>query len=59
MQPAIARRMRVDSERVTVHCGHHVISFSRHGMIEPKEDGYYYNQTRFISRFGVTSEAGP
>ena len=48
--------MRVDSERITIHCGHHVLSFSRHGMVEPKEDGYYYNQTRFISRFGLTSE---
>ena len=57
MQPAIARRMRVDSERVTVHCGHHVLAFSRHGMIEPEDDGYYYNQTRFISRFGLTSES--
>ena len=57
MQPAIARRMRVDSERVTVHCGHHVLAFSRRGMIEPEDDGYYYNQTRFISRFGLTSES--
>ena len=51
--------MRVDSERVTIHCGHHVLSFSRHGMIDPDEDGYYFNQTRFISRFGLTSEGKP
>ena len=51
--------MRVDSERITIHCGHHVLSFNRHGMVEPKEDGYYYNQTRFISRFGLTSEGKP
>lgn len=48
--------MRIDSERVTIHCGRHVLAFSRHGTIEPKEDGYYYNQTRLISRFGLTSE---
>ena len=49
--------MRVNSERVTVHCGHHVLAFSRRGMIEPEDDGYYYNQTRFISRFGLTSKS--
>ena len=24
-------------------------------MVDPKEDGYYYHQTRFISRLGLTS----
>ncbi len=55
MQLASARRLKVDREQVTTHCGRHVVALDRHGRIEPALDGYYFNETRFLSRFDLRS----
>jgi hypothetical protein len=55
MNLAIARRLRVDPERVRAHCGRHILSLNRQGLIEPEKDGYYYNATRFLSRFNLST----
>ena len=40
---------------MTAHCGVHVLELNRQGLIEPAGDGYYFHQTRFLSRFALTS----
>lgn len=55
MEPAFARRLRVDPERITAHCGRHIVALNRQGRIDPAKDGYYFNQTRFLSRFDLRS----
>ncbi len=56
MNLAAAHRLRVDPERVTAHCGLHVLELNRQGLIEPSSGGYYFHQTRFLSRFALTSD---
>ena len=58
MELAYARRLRVDPERITAHCGRHIVALNRRGWIEPASDGYYFNHTRFLSRFELRSGDG-
>lgn len=56
MKSAGIGRMKLRPERLTIHCGHHVVCVNRHGLIQAPSDGYYLRQTRFISRFELSSE---
>ncbi len=56
MKLAIARRLRVDPEQVTAHCGEHMLALSRQGLIDGSKDGHYFRQTRFLSRFGLSAQ---
>ena len=55
MKLAASRRLRVDPERVAAHCGVHVLELNPRGLIEAASDGYYFHQTRFLSRFALAS----
>ena len=55
MDLAVARRLRIDPERITAHCGLHVVALNRHGRIDPGSDGYFFHETRFLSRFDIRS----
>ena len=55
MEFAVARRLRIDPQKITAHCGLHVVELNRQGGIEPGSDGYFFRQTRFLSRFDIRS----
>jgi glycogen debranching enzyme len=56
MRPAPINRLRLDPEKTTIYRGHHVLVTDRHGQIKSEQDGYYLQQTRFLSRFELLSE---
>ena len=56
MKLALARRLRVDPEQLMAHCGEHMLALNRQGLIDASKDGYYFRQTRFLSRFGLSSQ---
>ena len=55
MTPTRAGRITVDPDRISVYRGPHILAVDRKGTINPKSDGYYFRQTRFISRFSLSS----
>ena len=55
MELAVARRLRLDPQRITAHCGLHIVKLNRQGRIEPGSDGYFFHETRFLSRFDIRS----
>ncbi len=59
MNLAFAHRLRVDPEQTTAHYGRHVAVFNRQGLMKRDADGYYFNQTRFLSGFDIRSGGKP
>ena len=55
MELAVARRLRLDPQQITSHCGLHIVTLNRQGRIEAESDGYFFHQTRFLSRFDIRS----
>ncbi|HEY3719348.1 MAG TPA: glycogen debranching N-terminal domain-containing protein [Roseiarcus sp.] len=53
MKPETLNRLRPDPETATIYRGHHVVVMDRDGLIASDEQGYYLQQTRFLSRFEV------
>jgi hypothetical protein len=45
MQPASAHRLKVDRERITAHCGRHIVALNRRRRNKPARDGYFFNET--------------
>ena len=59
MNLAFAHRLKVDPEQTTAHYGRHVAVFNRQGLMKRDADGYYFNQTRFLSGFDIRSGGKP
>ncbi len=55
MELAVARCLRLDPQRIAAHCGLHIVKLNRQGRIEPGSDGYFFHETRFLSRFDIRS----
>ncbi len=55
MEFAVACRLRIDPQKITAHCGLHIVELNRQVWIEPGSDGYFFRQTRFLSRFDIRS----
>ena len=52
---AVAPRLSIDPQRITAQCGLHIVALNRQGRIEPGSDGYFFHETRFLSRFDIRS----
>jgi glycogen debranching enzyme len=55
MKPKTVNRLRLDPGKTTIYRGRHVLVTDRHGLIGSNGDGYYLQQTRFLSRLELLS----
>ena len=55
MRPVGVNRLRLDPDKTTIYRGHHVVVADRHGLMAGNGEGYYLQQTRFLSRFQIAS----
>ncbi len=56
MRPVSVNRLRLDPDKTTIYRGHHVLVADRHGLIAGNGEGYYLQQTRFLSKFELSAE---
>ncbi|MBO0733600.1 MAG: hypothetical protein J2P49_04640 [Methylocapsa sp.] len=50
MEAKAINRLRLDPEKIILYRGLHLLLADRYGMISSNEQGYFYEQTRFISK---------
>ena len=55
LKPESVNRLRLDPDQTTIYRGHHVLVTDRRGLITSDKQGYYLQQTRFLSRFEIFS----
>lgn len=56
MKPKSVNRLRLHPEQSCLFRGHHVWVTNRHGMASSGDQGYFLQQTRFLSRFELSVE---
>ena len=52
-------RLRLAPEQMSLYAGEHVFVANRYGLISSGMDGLYVEQTRFLSRYALSSEGQP